>query len=252
MSPDQPISYELDRIVPLGLTIAEARAWYLNEVLMPRLQRGLLVIGLGSMIAIAILTPLGDFLEETLAVHMVVEYFLFTTAGFLVASGTNSLAQVGSRLSKEASRICAAIQRVNSGLNKYGTLTFLSAALLTAYWYLPRNFDTTVFNQKAHAAMQLTFLVTGALIFIGSTLLTKRMRQTAPIIAGKAMGLYGTFLLLTPFNLYQAYPISQQAEAGAVLLLVMLAIDFTVVPILLYNYFGRSQATCTSLSSREL
>ena len=87
--------------------------------------------------------------------------------------------------------------------------------------------------------MHVTLLIAGMLMFIGSTMLTKTMRQIAPVVAGKAMGLYGMFLLVTTLNLYPEYPIGQQSEAGILLLLIMVFIDFTVVPVWLYNYFGR-------------
>ena len=70
-------------------------------------------------------------------------------------------------------------------------------------------------------------------------MLTKRARQIAPIIAGKAMGLFGAILLLTPTYIYSVYPVSEQAEAGVVMEVLMLVLDLTVLPIWLYNYFGK-------------
>jgi len=54
------------------------------------------------------------------------------------------------------------------------------------------------------------------------------------------MGLYGSLLLLTPLTIYAAYPISEQAEAGTVMIFLMLVLDFTIVPVWLYGYFGKN------------
>jgi uncharacterized membrane protein len=56
------------------------------------------------------------------------------------------------------------------------------------------------------------------------------------------MGLYGMFLLLTPIDWYAVYPLYEQAYTGAMLLILMLVLDFTVMPLWLYNYFGRTGA----------
>jgi hypothetical protein len=66
------------------------------------------------------------------------------------------------------------------------------------------------------------------------------MKLITPIIAGKVMGLYGSFLLLTPLTIYAAFRIYEQAEAGIVLIFLMLGLDFTIVPVWLYGYFGKN------------
>ncbi len=94
--------------------------------------------------------------------------------------------------------------------------------------------------------MHFTFLVVGGLVYAGSKLLTKSMKQIAPIIVSKAMGLYGTFMLLTPEYLYSVYPASEQSEAGIVMLVIMLLMDLTILPVWLYNYFGRTPSLSSS------
>jgi hypothetical protein len=47
------------------------------------------------------------------------------------------------------------------------------------------------------------------------------------------------FLPVTPKNLYTVYPLSDQAVAGVVLVVLMLLLDFTIVPLWLCGFFGR-------------
>jgi hypothetical protein len=105
---------------------------------------------------------------------------------------------------------------------------------------MPAEFDAATTIAYIHVEMSITMLVAGGMIFVGSRFLTKRMKLIAPIIAGKIMGLYGSFLLLTPLTIYAAYPIYEQAEAGIVMIFLMLGLDFTIVPVWLYGYFGKN------------
>jgi hypothetical protein len=187
----------------------------------------------------SMLSPLGDVLQRTLITQMVVQYCFFVVAGYLFAYGIDSLILIVSQFSNKASRAYALMRVVNSAANKYGLLTFASAASLMAFWYTPARFDAAVMSLNVLHQMQTTLLAAGGLIFVGSQLLNKRLKLIAPIIVGKAMGLYGTFLLLTPFNVYAAYPVHEQADAGVALLIIMLGLDFTILPIWLYNYFRR-------------
>jgi cytochrome c oxidase assembly factor CtaG len=242
MSNEQLASEELNRIVPLGLTMEEARGWYRNDVLKPLIRKGLAAILVGSTLLLLMFGSLGELLDATLTAHMVVQHFFFMAAGFMLGWGFDSLTLVGSRLSKrKVFRTYASMQRLSSEINRRGVLTFAGAALLIVYWDLPSNFNAAVMNESVHMEMHVGLFIAGVLIFLGSKLLTKRMQQIAPIVAGKAMGLCGTFLLLTPLNLYTTYPAYEQSETGVLLLLIMLAMDFTIMPIWLYNYFGKNQ-----------
>jgi hypothetical protein len=91
-----------------------------------------------------------------------------------------------------------------------------------------------------HVQMHISLFCAGGLIFVWSKFLGKRMKLIAPIVVGKVMGLYGAFLLLTPLTIYAAYPVYEQAEAGTVMLFLMLGLDVTIVPIWLYGYFGKN------------
>jgi riboflavin transporter FmnP len=87
--------------------------------------------------------------------------------------------------------------------------------------------------------MHAALVFAGGLVFAGSRSLSSTVRSIAPIVAGKALGLYGMFLLLTPVNVYRAYPAYEQAYAGVCLLMVMVMFDLTIMPLWLYNYFVR-------------
>jgi hypothetical protein len=228
----------IERIVPLGLTPNEAKGWYLRAVLMPWLLRGVLAFSTASAIIFSMITPLGAYLESTLTLNMA-HGFLCITAGFLISYSADSLIFVASAFHSKVAEMHRHLLAANSVFNKWGIAAFFTASLLTAYWYLPANFDAAVLSVLVHFEMDVTLFVVGVLVFVGSKGLTKRARQLAPIVVGKAMGLYGAILLLTPTYIYSVYPAPQQAEAGVVMEVLMLVLDLTVLPIWLYNYFGR-------------
>jgi cytochrome c oxidase assembly factor CtaG len=228
----------IERIVPLGLTPNEAKGWYLRAVLMPWLLRGVFAIGTASVIILSMITPLGAYLESTLTLNMA-HGFLYIAAGFLISYGVDSLIFAASAFHRKVAEIYGHLLTANSVFNKWGIAAFVTASLLTAYWYLPANFDAAVLSVMVHFEMHVTLFVVGVLVFGGSRGLTKRARQLAPIVLGKAMGLYGAILLLTPTRIYSVYPAPQQAEAGVVMEVLMLVLDLTVLPIWLFNYFGR-------------
>jgi putative membrane protein len=206
-------------------------------------SKGPLAIGLGMVFVFSMLTPLEVRLDSTLTLHMVAEHLLIIVAGFLLAYGTVCLVFVGSRVSRLMLRTRAALLKANSALNTRGIPAFAMAAIMIVYWQIPQNFDSAVLNEGTHLAMHFTFVIVGVLIFTGSSLLARRTRQIAPIIAGKLLGAFGVFLLITQSNLYSVYPFSEQSETGLVLVVMMLLMDFTIVPYWLYNYFGKGSST---------
>ena len=171
--------------------------------------------------------------------HLVVQHLLFVAAGFLLSYGIDLLFLIGSRYSRGLSRLYSWLLRENAFLNRRGIAGFTAAALLTVYWHIPRNFDGAVLEESVHIQMHLTYIVIGALIFVGSKLLTRRMRHFALVVAGKAMGIFGAFLLFTRSYVYKAYPAGEQPEAGLAMVLMMLVMDLVIVPYWLYNYFSK-------------
>lgn len=230
---------EMNRIVPLGLTPNEAKGWYLRAVLMPWVLSGVIAICIAFTMLLSMLTPLSTYLESTLTLHMIAGHFIYLAAGFLLMYGLHSLTFVASRFHTTIEEIYQQLLKANFIFNRWGAAIFIMASLLTAYWYLPANFDAAVANGTAHYEMHIALVLAGALVYIGSRGLTKDARRIAPIIAGKAMGLYGVIMLLTPMYIYTAYPATEQVEAGVVLVVLMLVLDLTVLPIWLYNYFGK-------------
>jgi hypothetical protein len=53
------------------------------------------------------------------------------------------------------------------------------------------------------------------------------------------MGGFGAFLLFTAAYVYPVYPTAQQPETGLIMVVIMLVMDCTIVPYLLYKYFGK-------------
>jgi cytochrome c oxidase assembly factor CtaG len=207
-------------------------------VLKPWLLRSVFAISTASVIIFSVITPLGAYLETTLTLNIAHSY-LYAAAGFLVSYGLESLAFVASVFQKRVAEVYRHLLTMNSVLNKWGIAAFVTASLLTAYWYLPANLGAAVRSMTVHFEMHVTLFIVGGLVFVGSRGLTKRARQLAPIILGKAMGLYGGILLLTPSVIYSVYPAPQQSETGVIMEVLMLVLDLTVLPIWLYKYFGK-------------
>jgi hypothetical protein len=232
---------ELSRIVPLGLTPNEAKGWYLRAVLMPWLVRGGIAIFVASSMLVSMLTSLGTYLESTLTLHMIVEHFIYVSSGFLLTYASHSLLFVASRFQRRTERLYREFLKVNSVFNSWGVIAFVFASLLTVYWYLPANFDAATLSDLTHNQMHVTLLLAGILMYAGSRGLTKQARRIAPIIVGKALGLSGIAMLVTPMSLYSVYPSYEQADAGVIMVVLMLVIDLTVLPLWLYNFFKTAQ-----------
>lgn len=201
-------------------------------------KRGLFRTCLGVFLILSMLTPFGESLDSSLTLYMVVQHAFYPAGGFLIASGADLRVLGGSKFSKLLASAYTRLMRVNVKLNPRGMTTFVVAALLTAYWHLPANFDAAVLNESVHIVMHFTFTVVGSLLLIGAGLLTGRMRHVLLLIPGKAMGLFGAFLLFTSVYVYPVYPSPEQSEAGLVMVVMMLAMDLTIVPYWLYKYFG--------------
>lgn len=230
---------EIKRILPLGLTPTEAKGWYMRAVLRPWLIKSIVAVSVGFSALLSVVSPLDEYLESTLTLHMILQHFLYIAAGFLLVYGGDLLIWVGSRVSKNVSRVYARFLRVNSIFSRYGIATLVVASSIAGYWYLPSNFDAAVLHANLHFEMHMSLLLAGGLIYVGSKLLTKRTQQFAPVIIGKAMGLFGALMLVTPVSIYAVYPAAEQTEAGVALVVIMLVVDLTLMPILLYGYFGR-------------
>ena len=228
------------RIIPLGLTLGEARAWYVNRILMPRLRWAMASLIAASAILLLVLTEPGKLLEQSLTTRMVVHDSLLLVTGFLFAYGGSSLIEATSRLSDWLWEARNTLSRARLDARALSILTFGTAAILIGYWYLPPQFNAAVANAISETEMYLTLLLAGGLIFIGACLLTRRLKLIGLVIVGKALGLYGMLLLLTPWTVYKIYPGYDQVYAGATLLFLMLILDFTIMPVWLYSYFGKA------------
>jgi len=231
-------SDEVHRIVPLGFTLGEAKAWYLNHVLFPRLRPALLCLTASLLAFLLLVSRLGEVLDYTLS-NMILLHFLFIATGFVTAYALISLLDVASCLLACASNIRLAVKKATFRGKDLSPFIFVVAGAMIAFWHLPVELDAVAGNGALLTEMRLALVIAGGLVFVGSSFLNRNVMMIAPVVAGKAMGLYGMFLLLTPVQLYELYPINEQATTGVVLLVLMLVFDFTLMPMWLYNYFGK-------------
>jgi hypothetical protein len=221
------------RVTPLGLTSQEAIAWYRNNMDDDSFMKSAISIVLGVGLVLFVWVA-GGFLQSSLTVHML-QYSVFVAVGVLFAYAAHSIAISG--LSVRVSMIYDSMLSKLSIVNRYGIVSFISAALLTCYWGLPSRLDASL-NDVNALAMHLCFILVGILVLAGSLFVPRCVLTILPIIVGKMLGLYGAFLILSPKNLYDIYPAIQQTETGVVMVTLMVLIDMTILPYWLYRYFG--------------
>ena len=237
------------RIVPLGLTLGEARAWYLNRVVIPRIRWALAALAGGLIILTPVMGGFGFLLEETLTTRIFVHDASFLAAGFLFASAVLSMVELSSRLSDRLWFTRKSLAKSRFSAKWITIASFAAAALIIAYWYIPAEFVTTATSVGSNTRMSVAFLFAGGLTFVGSSFLTRRVKLIGLVVVGKVLGLYGMFLILTPWAVYPTYPLFDQVYAGAALLFLMLILDFTVMPLWLYNYFVKSSRSHVTVQS---
>jgi len=130
---------------------------------------------------------------------------------------------------------------LNSRLNKGGVPSLTVATLIIIYWHVPTVLDSALLNFRLHVIMHMSLLAAGILIFIGAAFLGGRTRKMAAILGCKAMGIFGVFLLVTSgsgYNrFYSIYPITQQAQFGLAMMIMMFVFEGLLVPYWLFKYF---------------
>ena len=210
---------------------------------MGTIKKGIFRTSLGILFIVSVLTPFGESLDSTLTLHMIVQHFFYLAGGFLLASGADLLILGSTKFSRPLTSIYSTLMKANVSVNKRGLVTFVIAGLLAAYWHIPANFNAAVLDDNIHIMMHFTFTVVGSLMFVGAGLLTGRMRHVLLLVPGKAMGIFGAFLMFTTLYVYPVYPAPEQTEAGLVMVVMMLVMDLTIVPYWLYKYFGKQPPT---------
>jgi len=164
---------EVYRIIPLGLTLKEARAWYVNRILMPRFRWALVAWAVGFVVLLSEVTALGDMLEQNLVTRMIAQDVLLLVSGFLLAYGTTFLMQLTSHLSDRLWRIRNRLRTVRLSTHALSISAFGSATAIIGYWYLPTEFNATVTNFILNSEMRIAFLFAGVLIFVGASFLSR-------------------------------------------------------------------------------
>ena len=203
------------------------------------ITKGLLAVASGFALILILLSPIGELLESTLALHMVVDHNLFMICGILLTYGFDTLLLADSKVSSAAAGCYRTLLSVNARYNKRGLLGVGVAAALAIYWHLPGNFDAAVLNESIHLQMHLSFVLVGSLLFLGYKLLTRKMRGWLIVGVCKPMEIFGAYLLVTPTILYTVYPAADQAIAGAAMVFMCLAVDATIFTNWLCTMFAR-------------
>jgi cytochrome c oxidase assembly factor CtaG len=209
-------------------------------------DRAFIALLLSSVLVVSLFPPLEliDYVywASAISFNVVPEAFimfsdlLLLLAGFLL---TYSLRQILLGRAMQY-RVPNSLARLNKG----GVPSLTAAALIIVYWHVPIVLDSALLNFSLHVVMHLSLLVAGALIFLGASHLTGRTRKMASILGCKAMGIFGVFLLVTSgvgyHRFYSVYPISQQAQLGLSMMIMMFVFEGFLVPFWLYQYFNHN------------
>ena len=159
---------------------------------------------------------------------------LLLLAGFLLAYGLEEILLTRSWLPD--------IRNSLRKMNRQGIPSLVAASAIIVYWHVPIVLDSALLNFPLHVIMHFSLLVSGGLIFLGASLLTDRTRKIMSILGCKAMGIFGVFLLVTSgsgYNrFYSVYPLSQQAQFGLSMMVMMFVFEGFLVPYWLYQYFN--------------
>jgi len=159
---------------------------------------------------------------------------LLLLAGFLLAYSLREVLSTRSWMSN----VSDSFYRVN----RRGIPSLIAASLIIVYWHVPNILDSALLNFPLHVIMHLSLLVAGSLIFLGARLLTDRTRKIMSILGCKAMGIFGVFLLVTSglgySRFYSVYPLTQQAQLGLSMMIMMFIFEGFLVPYWLYKYFN--------------
>ncbi len=227
-------SATIRRITALGLTDREAVGWYRNNVQKSWVSRFAFTSFSGFALVLGTVFA-NTSLESSLETSMILQHFVFIMVGLLLAYAAHSAASSG--ISVRLFIAYESLLRKVFLMNRYGTLSFSTAGLLTCYWALPSSFDAAPSNSLTQLMMCLSFTCVGALVLVGAMCVNSHVLPVLSIVLGKIMGLFGAFLIITPTDLYNSYPVVQQAETGVIMIGIMTIIDMAVIPCWLYKYF---------------
>lgn len=131
---------------------------------------------------------------------------------------------------------------------------FGASAALIFYWHLPANSffgygvcPADLNNPILYQLKRISYFIVGVLIYFAAKDFNKPWREALAIAFGKVMGWYGFYLTLVTEPLYVAPPVifslQLHHEAGAVMILSMIALDFLAAASLINHLFKDKKAT---------
>ena len=217
------------------------------------MRRGMILLVLSSTVIISMLTPLEpiDYLFAALSGSLnvaplgliMVSDILLLIAGYWLAGSLNAFLSVGSLLSDFLARTYSGLSRLNKSFNRKGLVSLSFALLIIAFWYVPAILNIVLLQFALHVLMHVSLLLAGSLIFVGFRRLSSSMRLLSYLLGCKVMAVFGAYLLVSPVALYNYFPYSEQAEAGAAMVAMCIASDATIIPLWLKRFFSGGQTS---------
>jgi len=201
---------------------------------------------ISSVFSFLYLYPGVDELEITdMLFHMLVEHFLFISAGFLILSVfediITGLPIAGSQLMQDLRRLHVWLILANKKINRYGIFGLTTSAAILGFWHIPDILVIGTLDEFLHEIMHISYMVMGGLIYMS----VKQISRTklALILIGfcKVMLWSGLYLSMTDTYVYKLYPLWQHHLVGEVKLWLVPFMEFGAVAYLLHNIFKREE-----------
>ena len=187
-------------------------------------NRGILLLSSGVITtAIMVLPWAGELEAQSMAFHMIAEHLGFVAGSLLISFGIEIIVRdmvVNRGKSRFVFAIGTIYQRLikaNRRFNTHGVIGVPVAIIILIYWHLPANFDLAVLTEEIHLMMHISFILLGVIVFMNVKAISKGELLTHIFALMIAMVVWGIVLITTPEHLYSSYPMTQQAEAGIVM-----------------------------------
>ncbi len=114
-------------------------------------------------------------------------------------------------------RAFTGVMKINSRTKGFAFVLVLPT-LVFAYWHVPTFFDAAVTNPFVHITEHLSYIITGSLVGLSISAVTKRWRWVLMYLGFMQAGMMGSMWILWP-SYFPVYSAAQNIQMGTALML---------------------------------
>lgn len=190
-----------------------------------------MIILFSILVLITLQKDIDLFLESDFTAHMLLQHGLFFAIGIMsvllmeniLKFFASKYKQVENESSKKGMRMQVAstflnywkcILREVFKLNRHGVIWLAIAALLVILWHVPFLFDAASMNEEIHIFQHLSFIIAGAIAFIGLRSLGENSVIFLIFSMSGMMAISGLVFVLLTERIYLSYNLDSQIESG--------------------------------------